>query len=125
MNSTTSAPSLRIAPVSISGSGSAASVVVTPSHRATGWKVVPWMIVDTSTAKKMMLKNWTLWATCSITGNVASTTGTAPLRPAHPSTARSGTLKPWKAVARNAAAGRATSATISASSVPLTATDPS
>ena len=49
------------------------------------------MIVDTSTAKKMMLKNWTLWATWSITGKVASTTGTAPLSPAHPSTARSGT----------------------------------
>ena len=124
-NSTTSAPRRRIAVDSISGAGSAASVVVTPSHLANGSNVVPWTIVETSTAKKMMLKNSWLCGTPSITGKIASTTGTAPRSPAHPSTARSGSVNPANAVATITATGRATTATISASVLPLTATDPS
>ena len=55
-----SAPSRRIVPASASGRGRAGSSVVTPSARASGSKVVPWMIVESSTAKKTMLKNWVL-----------------------------------------------------------------
>ena len=84
--SITSAPSRRIAPASASGSGSAASVSVTPSQRASASNVAPCSSVETTTAKKTMLKNSTLFGTPSITGKVAKTTGSAPRRPAQPST---------------------------------------
>ena len=125
-NSTTSAPSLRIAAGSIEGAGSAASLVVTPRRRANGSKVVPWSTVDTTTAKKTTSKNSTLPATRSMTAKVASTTGTAPRSPAHPSTRRSA---PEKRVnggghERRRAGARRT-ATTSASAVPLSATSSS
>ena len=44
---------------------------------------IPAATVETRTAKKTILKNCRLWGTCSMTGKVASTTGTAPRRPAH------------------------------------------
>ena len=62
-NSTTSAPSRRTAPTSSSASGSADSVVVTPSRAASPSNVVPCRTVETSTAKKTMLKNSTLPST--------------------------------------------------------------
>jgi hypothetical protein len=72
-----------------------------------------------------MLKNSRLPGTPSITGNVARTTGTAPRRPAQPSSSRSRTVKRSSAVPRIVAAGRATTTRISASSVPSITTSPS
>ena len=46
--------------------------------------MLPWITVETSTAKKTMLKNSTLRGTPSSTGNVARMTGTAPRSPAQP-----------------------------------------
>ena len=60
----------------------------------------------------------------SSTGKVARTTGTAPRRPAQPSTSRSADAKPLNAVATNTASGRATTAARRASTVPSTATSP-
>ena len=93
-------------PVSTSGRGSAGSVVVTPSLRASHSTVVPWSSVEITTAKKTMLKNVRgCPARRSITGKVASTTGTAPRRPAQPSTTRSRRVKRSRAVATNADSG--------------------
>ena len=64
--------------------GSAGSAVVTPSAWASGSKVVPWTMVEMTTAKKTMLKYSRLLGTPLITGKVASTTGTAPRSPAQP-----------------------------------------
>jgi hypothetical protein len=66
---------------------------VTPSLRASHSTVVPWSRVEITTAKKTSLKNRRLSGTRSITGKVASTTGTAPRRPAQLSTVRSATVK--------------------------------
>ena len=86
---------------------------------------MPWSSVENSTAKKTMLKkSWSCW-TSSITGNVASTTGTAPRRPAQPRNAFSRHSKPLPIVATSVATGRATKTTTSASSVPLPAISPS
>ena len=98
--------------------GSAASPVVTPRRRASASKVVPCTTVETSTAKNAIAKNSSLRGTPSRTGNVASTTGTAPRSPAQPSTARSRRSKPAPVVATSAASGRATTAASSASTVP-------
>ena len=53
-----------------------------------------------------------------MTGKMARTTGTAPRRPAQPSSVFSCTEKPWNEVDANAATGRATKQMTSASSVP-------
>ena len=121
-NSTTSAPSRRTAPTSSSASGSADSLVVTFSRAASASNVVPCTTVDTSTAKKTMLKNSTLPAMPAVIGNVASTTGTAPRRPAQPRTTRSATPKPIPSVDANTPSGRATTTTMTASTVPLSIT---
>ena len=65
--------------------GAGGSSDVTPSQRATGSIVVPCSSVESSTAKKTMLKNVSTAGTSSITGKIASTTGTAPRSPAQPS----------------------------------------
>jgi hypothetical protein len=75
-------------PVSASGRGRAGSLVVTPRRRAKGSKVVPWSSVEITTAKNTMLKKSVLSGMFSITGKMASTTGTAPRSPAHPSVTR-------------------------------------
>ena len=62
--------------------------------------------------------------TLSITGKVASTTGTAPRSPAQPSTTRSCQLKSSRAVATAAESGRATNTRISVSTVPSSHTSP-
>jgi hypothetical protein len=111
-------------PVSASGRGRAGSVVVTPRRLASGSKVVPCRIVEITTAKKTMLKKVLDPSTSSITGKVASTTGTAPRRPAQPSTTRSAIEKRSNAVLTKVATGRATNTSTSASAVPLTATSP-
>ena len=77
-----SAPSRLIVPASASGRGRAGSLVVAPSARASGSNVVPWMIVESSTAKKTTSKSWVLPPTPAMTGKVARTTGTAPRSPA-------------------------------------------
>ena len=113
-------------PASASGCGSAGSFVVRPSRFASGSIVVPWRIVDSTTAKKTMLKNSSdSSGTPSITGKVARTTGTAPRRPAQPSSICSRWLKPNGSVDTSTAIGRATNTTTSASTVPSTATSPS
>ena len=109
-------------PVSASGRGRAGSLVVTPTARAKGSKLTPWTSVEMTTAKKTMLKNSVLCGTWAITGKVASTTGTAPRRPAQPSTRRSTAEKRSNAVATNTATGRATKSSTSASAVPSSAT---
>jgi hypothetical protein len=123
--SATSAPSRRIVPVSASGRGSAATAEVTFRKRASGSKVVPWSNVESSTAKKTMSKKRTLSGICSITGKVASTTGTAPRSPAQPMIRRSRAVNFANVVASAEPSGRATTATTSASTVPSTATSPS
>ena len=105
-------------PDSASGRGSAGSLVVTPSHCASGSKVVPWTSVEITTAKKTMLKNSREWGTSAITGKVASTTGTAPRSPAQPRTSLSLTEKESSAVETKVATGRATNSRSSASTVP-------
>ena len=55
--SSTSAPRRLIVPASASGRGSAGSSVVAPSQRASGSNVVPWMSVESSTAKKTTSKS--------------------------------------------------------------------
>ena len=121
-NSTTSAPRARIVPVSASGRGNAGRLVVTPRRFASGSNVDPWTIVERSTAKNTMLKYSWLCGTPSSTGNVASTTGTAPRRPAHPRASRSPAVKRSNAVATATATGRATSISTSARTVPSNAT---
>ena len=69
-----------------------------------------------------MLKNVSDCGTSSITGKIASTTGTAPRSPAQPRNAFSGMLKPLPSVLTSVASGRATNTTTSASSVPSHAT---
>jgi hypothetical protein len=59
-----------------------------------------------------------------MTGNVASTTGTAPLKPAQPITRRSRASQGWKAVVATAASGRATNATTKAKAVTSRKTSP-
>ena len=60
-NSTTSAPSLRIAAGSVERTRAAPPRRSSPpARRANGSNVVPWSTVDTTTAKKTMLKNSTL-----------------------------------------------------------------
>ena len=103
--STISAPSRRTVPISTSGRGSAGSDVVTPSLRASHSTVVPCSSVESTTAKKTMLKNSLLCSTPSITGKVASTTGTAPRSPAQLSTTRSPVVKRSSAVATNVGQG--------------------
>ena len=112
-------------PVSIRGRGSAGSVVVTPSLRASHSTLVPCRIVDRTTAKKTMLKNSLLCSMFSITGKVASTTGTAPRRPAQPTTTRSPAVKRSNAVASAAVRGRAMKTSKSASAVPSSQTSSS
>ena len=124
-NSTTSAPSLLIVPVSAIGRGSAGSSVVRPSAFASGSKVEPWSTVEITTTKKAMLKYVLLSGTPSITGNVASTTGTPPRSPAQPSAKRSAALKWSKAVATKAATGRARATSTRAITVPSTQTSSS
>ena len=77
------------------------------SLRESGSIVAPWTSVDSTTAKNAMLKNSVLPGTPSITGNVASTIGTAPRIPAQPRIRRSPAVKCSNAVAANAASGRA------------------
>ncbi len=98
---------------------------MTFSRRASASNVVPCTTVEMSTAKKTMLKKSPLSVTSAITGNVASTTGTAPRRPAQPSTTRSATPKPIRGVETNTASGRATTVTTKASTVPSTTNSPS
>ena len=123
-NSRTSAPRRRIVPDSASGRGSAGSSVVTPSRLASGSNVVPCRIVDSSTTKNTMLKNSCERGMRSMTGNVASTTGTAPRSPAQPRTACSRQVKPNGVVHRTVASGRATNTSTSARTVPSSATPP-
>ena len=68
-----------------------------------------------------MLNSSRLPGTSASTGNVASTTGTAPRSPAQPSTSRSRLPKLANSVAGKTASGRATAAATSASTVPSTA----
>ena len=68
-------------PVSISGGGSAGSSLTTPSRRASGSKVVPWIRVEVTTTKKIALKISSLSPTPATTGKVASQIGIAPRRP--------------------------------------------
>jgi hypothetical protein len=108
----------------VNGVGIAASFVVTPSFADSHSNVVPCRSVDASTAKKTTSKNSSAPSTPAITGNVASTTGTAPRSPAHPSAIRSGTEKPRPMVPANAAIGRATNTSSSASRIPSSHTAP-
>ena len=71
-----------------------------------------------------MLKSSRARGTSAITGKVASTTGTAPRRPAQPRIARSGHEKCENSVAGITASGRATTAATIASTVPSTAMSP-
>ena len=114
-------------PVSTSGRGSAGSLVVTPSLPASHSTVEPCSSVEITTAKNTMLKKSCARpsGTFSITANVASTTGTAPRSPAHPSTMRSRALKSSNAVATATDSGRATNTRTSVSTVPSTHTSPS
>ena len=65
-----------------------------------------------------MLKNVRLPSTPAMTGNVPSTTGTAPRSPAQPSTNRSLIDSDANAVATTTASGRATKTSTSAMSDP-------
>ena len=60
----------------------------------------------------------------SVTAKVANTTGTAPRRPAQPSTSFSPTLNPWPTVTTSAASGRANTAVATAIAVPSSAIAP-
>ena len=55
--SITSPPSWRTTPTSTTPAEGCRSSDVTPSQRATGSTVIPWSSVESSTAKKTMLKN--------------------------------------------------------------------
>ena len=96
--------------------------MVTPSRRATASIVEPCRTVESSTAKNTMLKNSSDWGTSAITGKIASTTGTAPRRPAQPSSPFSRASRPLPHVVASIATGRATKTTTSASSEPFHAT---
>ena len=96
--------------------------MVAPSQRASGSNVVPWMSVESSTAKKTTSKSRVLPLTPSMTGKVARTMGTAPRRPAPDSTARSAHVKRIGRVATATAIGRETKTSTSASTVPRRAT---
>ena len=69
-------------PASASGRGSAGSRVVTPRRSASGSNDAPCSTVEISTAKNTTLNSSLLPSTPAMTGNVASTTGTAPRSPA-------------------------------------------
>ena len=74
--------------------GSSGSLVVTPSRRASASKVVPWSSVETNTAKNTMLRNSRpSRSRPALIGKIASTIGTAPRKPAQPSTTFSFTEK--------------------------------
>jgi hypothetical protein len=118
-NCTTSAPSRLSRTGSTSGTGIAASSEVTPSRRATGWIVVPWTIVETSTTKNATLKYcMPSSAPRSVTGNVANTIGVPPRSPAQPSISRSRRLNFAPSVEMTAAAGRAIAAVTNAIAAP-------
>ncbi len=109
-------------PTSITDGIRAGSPDVTPSQRATGSIVVPCRIVERTTAKNTMLKYSSERGTPSRIGNVASTTGTAPRRPAQPMSACSRRLNRAPTSEITVASGRLTKTTSSASSVPFQAT---
>jgi hypothetical protein len=119
-----SLPSGRMIPVSISGAESAGSVEVTPSRRASGSNVAPWIRVEVTTTKKMTLKITAPSSTPAITGKVASQIGIAPRSPAQPSIRRSRMLNGASALAITAARGRATKISAAESSRPSAATSP-
>jgi hypothetical protein len=81
-NSSTSAPSRRIVPTSITGGGTASARLVSRSQLASGLIVAPWISAEVITTKKTRLKNSSAFGTPSITGKVAKTTGRAPRSPA-------------------------------------------
>ena len=92
--------------------------------RATGSIVVPCSTVESSTTKNVTLKNVSASAMSADTANVANTIGTAPRRPAQPSTSFSPVVNPWRTVTSSAASGRAKTAVTSAIAVPSSAMSP-
>ena len=88
------------------------------SRPATRSSVVPWRIAETTTTKKTALKIVFAVSTSDESTNVASTIGTAPRRPAHPSRSRSRAVKSLNAVDTHTATGRMTSMSSSARASP-------
>ena len=82
-----------IGPTSSGASCTGGAGEVRPSRRATRSSVVPCTIVETTTTKKTALKIVSLCGTSEESTNVASTIGTAPRRPAQPSSSRSRCVK--------------------------------
>ena len=109
-------------PVSISGGGSAGSSLTRPRRFASGSKVAPWIRVEVTTTKKIVLKISSASPTPATTGKVASQIGIAPRRPAQPSISRSRLSNGAKALATKAASGRATKISTAESSRPSPAT---
>src|SRR4029079_15641729 len=95
---------------------------VTRSTVATRSSVVPCTTAETTTTKKTALKIVSRSPTWDESTNVPKTIGTAPRRPAQPSSARSRLVKSLTAVEAQTATGRITNVRAAATHSPASAT---
>src|SRR5690606_23130844 len=122
MYSTMSASTSRSELISSATGGSGRGGSSSPSTRASGGSVQPWLIAETSTTKNTASNSSSPLGWPQISGYVASTMGTAPLRPTQEMNASSRTLKRNGSSSVVTATGRATKIRATAISRPGPAT---
>src|SRR5690606_29932794 len=106
--STMSASTSRNELISSATGGSGRGGSSSPSARANGGSVQPWVIAETSTTKNTASNSTPPLGRPQISGYVASTMGTAPLRPTHEMKVSSRTLNRNGSSSPKTVTGRAT-----------------